>query len=85
VILCIPGYRKFHKIVQSNSQTTSRICQLIVDAKKEGHNNLGECSEAGNQVGDASCSNSRSVSIKQEGMAISCKKPLQDPADTTLL
>ena len=37
-ILCIPGYRKFHKIVQSNSQTTSRICQLSVDAKKEeGH------------------------------------------------
>ena len=34
-ILCIHGYRKFHKIAQNNSQTTSRICQLSVDAKKE--------------------------------------------------
>jgi len=34
------------KIVQDNSQTTSRICQLSVAVKKdEGHNNLGECSE----------------------------------------
>jgi len=40
------------KIVQSNSQTTSRICQLGVDAKKEeGNNNIGECAEAGNEVG----------------------------------
>jgi hypothetical protein len=34
-ILCIHGYRKFHKIAQNNSQTISRICRLSVDAKKE--------------------------------------------------
>ena len=34
-ILCIHRYRIFHKIVQSNSQTTSRIGQLSVHAKKE--------------------------------------------------
>jgi len=34
-ILCMHGYRQFHKIAQNNSQTTSRICQLSVDAKKE--------------------------------------------------
>ena len=34
-IPCIPGYRKFTRLYKDCSQTTSRICQLNVDAKND--------------------------------------------------